>query len=90
VIGDPNAVAEPRLDNVHALVERLAEDYSLGHDVVVYEASPYPVADPVIERVALGDLPLTPLTPLSTLYVPPARVREFDRAVAVKLGFSTH
>jgi hypothetical protein len=90
VIGDPNAVAEPRLDNVHALVERLAEDYPLGHGVVVYEASPYPVADPVIEHVALGDLPEAPLTPLSTLYVPPARVREFDRAVAVKLGFSTH
>lgn len=90
VIGDPNAVAEPRLDNVHALVGRLAEDYPLKHGVVVYEASPYPVAEPVIEHVTLGSLPEAALTPLSTLYVPPATVREFDRAVAVKLGFSTH
>ena len=90
VIGDPNAVAEPRLDNVHLLVDRLAEHYPREHEVVVYEASPYPVAEAVIERVALGDLPDAALTPLSTLYVPPARVREFDHETAVRIGFSTH
>jgi uncharacterized protein YabN with tetrapyrrole methylase and pyrophosphatase domain len=90
VIGDPNAVAEPRLDNVHVLVERLAEVYPRDHEVVVYEASPYPIGEPVIERVPLGALTEAPLTPLSTLYVPPAAVREFDREMAVRLGFSTH
>jgi uncharacterized protein YabN with tetrapyrrole methylase and pyrophosphatase domain len=89
VIGDPNAVAEPRFDNVHVLVERLAETYRLDHEVIVYEASPYPTAKPVIERVSLAALPDAPLTPLSTLYVPPAMVREFDREMAVRLGFST-
>jgi uncharacterized protein YabN with tetrapyrrole methylase and pyrophosphatase domain len=90
VIGDPNAVAAPRYDNVHILVERLGEHYPHDHEVVVYEASPYPVADPVIEPVALGDLPGAALTPLSTLYVPPATVRAFDSATAVRLGFSAH
>jgi uncharacterized protein YabN with tetrapyrrole methylase and pyrophosphatase domain len=90
VIGDPNAVAEPRIDNVHVLVERLAQDYPREHEVVVYEASPYPIADAVIERVPLDGLPGVALTPLSTLYVPPATVRELDRETAVKLGFSTH
>lgn len=90
VIGDPNAVAEPRLDNVQMLVERLAEQYPRDHEVVVYEASPYPIADPVIERVPLEGLSDASLTPLSTLYVPPATVREFDREIAVKLGFWTH
>jgi len=89
VIGDPNAVAEPRLDNVHVLVERLAAAYPLDHEVIVYEASPYPIAEPVIERVPLASLPDAPLTPLSTLYVPPATVREVDRGMALRLGFST-
>jgi uncharacterized protein YabN with tetrapyrrole methylase and pyrophosphatase domain len=90
VIGDRTAVAELRLDNVHVLVERLAQHYPRDHEVVVYEASPYPIAEAVIERVPLGALPDAPLTPLSTLYVPPATVREFDREMAVRLGFSTH
>lgn len=90
VIGDPNAVAEPRLDNVPVLVERLVEVYPRDHEVVVYEASPYPIGEPVIERVPLSGLPKARLTPLSTLYVPPAVERAFDREMAVRLGFSTH
>lgn len=90
VIGDPNAVAEPRLDNVHVLVERLAAQYPRDHEVVVYEASPYPISEAVIERIPLEHLAEAALTPLSTLYVPPATVREFDAETAVRLGFSTH
>jgi uncharacterized protein YabN with tetrapyrrole methylase and pyrophosphatase domain len=90
VIGDLTALAQPRLDNVPVLVERLLEHYPSDHEVVVYEASPYPVADPVIERIRLGELPGAPLTPLSTLYVPPATVRASDAEMTVKLGFSTH
>ena len=90
VIGDLTALAEPRLDNVRVLVERLLEDYPGDHGVVVYEASPYPVAEPVIERVRLDELSRAPLTALSTLYVPPATERPSDAEMAVRLGFSTH
>jgi uncharacterized protein YabN with tetrapyrrole methylase and pyrophosphatase domain len=90
VIGDLTALAEPRLDNVRVLVERLLEDYPGDHGVVVYEASPYPVAEPVIERVRLDRVSHAPLTALSTLYVPPATERPSDAEMAVRLGFSTH
>ena len=90
VIGDRSAVAALRMDNVHVLVERLAEVYPRDHEVVVYEASPYPIGEPLIERVPLDALPKASLTPLSTLYVPPAAERAFDREMAVRLGFSTH
>jgi uncharacterized protein YabN with tetrapyrrole methylase and pyrophosphatase domain len=92
VIGDSTAVdaAALRLDNVPVLVDRLAESYPREHEVVVYEASPYPVAMPVIERVQLGALPDAPLTPLSTLYVPPATVRPLDPGIAARLGFATN
>jgi uncharacterized protein YabN with tetrapyrrole methylase and pyrophosphatase domain len=90
VVGDATAVAELRRDNVRVLVERLLEHYPADHEVVVYEASPYPVADAIVVRVALEYLADAPLTPLSTLYVPPASERGFDRETAARLGFSSH
>jgi uncharacterized protein YabN with tetrapyrrole methylase and pyrophosphatase domain len=90
VVGDPTAVAGFRLDNLRVLMERLLEHYPADHEVIVYEASPYPVVDAHVDRVPLGSLVEASLTPMSTLYVPPAREREFDHEMAVKLGFSTH
>lgn len=45
------------------------------HEVVVYEASPYPGVAPVIERIRLGDLAAAQLTQRSTVYVPPLAAR---------------
>ena len=92
VIGDATAVAASamRMDNVALLVERLLKDYPREHEVVVYEASPYPVALPLIERVRLDQLAAAKLTPLSTLYIPPASVRAFDPGVAARLGLVAH
>jgi uncharacterized protein YabN with tetrapyrrole methylase and pyrophosphatase domain len=88
VIGDLTAVSKPRLDNVHVLVERLREHYPPTHDVVVYEAPPFPVARPSVERVPLGKLAGARLTPLSTLFVPPASAPPVDTAMAARLGLS--
>jgi hypothetical protein len=60
---DPNVLA--------MLVERLAGPYGLDHEVILYQASPYPIGGPIIERVLLEDLPSVDVPPLSTLYVPP-------------------
>ena len=92
VIGDATAVdaSALRMDNVPVLVERLAQDYPRDHDVVVYEAAPYPLVDPLIEHLRLDDLPAATLSPLSTLYVPPATVRPFDPEMVARLGFATH
>jgi uncharacterized protein YabN with tetrapyrrole methylase and pyrophosphatase domain len=89
VIGDGNAVSHARMDAVPALVDRLAEHYSLDHEVIVYEASPYPLGGPVADRLPLRGLPEAVLTPLSTLYVPPAERPVVDVEMAVRLGLST-
>lgn len=89
VIGDPTAVTEPRLERLPLLVDRLLEDYPRAHEVVVYEASPYPIASPVIQRMPLHALASARITALSTLYVPPAGVKPVDEEVAARLGFST-
>lgn len=71
VVGDTTARATPRLDMLAPLVERLREHYPASHEVVLYEASPYPAVRPIVERVPLERLPEAAVTPLSTLYVPP-------------------
>ena len=55
------------------LADRLIESHGPDHEAVLYEASPFPVGPSLIEHVRLRDLAEAGVTPLSTLYVPPAR-----------------
>jgi uncharacterized protein YabN with tetrapyrrole methylase and pyrophosphatase domain len=72
--------AQPaRLD---VLVDYLRAYYGADHVVTLYEASPYPIAEPLIASMPLSELPDATPTPLSTLYVPPARERPIDPAMA--------
>jgi uncharacterized protein YabN with tetrapyrrole methylase and pyrophosphatase domain len=70
-IGEREYSATPGFGGLDALVARLRERYPADHEVVVYEASPYPVAGPIVTRTPLGQLRAEHVTPLSTLYVPP-------------------
>ena len=72
VVGERRAVVAPSRDGLASLTEALLEHYAPGHVVTVYEASPYAVAGPVVERLALRDLPQHDVSPLATLVVPPA------------------
>jgi uncharacterized protein YabN with tetrapyrrole methylase and pyrophosphatase domain len=71
VIGRTRASGTVNRDGLRILAERLAELYGHDHEVVVYEASPFPVGGPLIERVALDRLPTAGVTGLCSLYVPP-------------------
>ena len=53
------------------LVETLGEHYAASHPTVIYEASQFPICDPVIERVPLASIPRARVTHGSTLYLPP-------------------
>lgn len=71
---EPNAVAAgSHGGNLDVLAARLLELYPAGHEVVLYEASPFPAADALVERLPLGALAEARPTPQATLYVPPAR-----------------
>jgi uncharacterized protein YabN with tetrapyrrole methylase and pyrophosphatase domain len=54
-----------------ALVQALLSWYPATHELIVYEASPYPVVRPRADPILLGALEAATLTPRSTLYVPP-------------------
>lgn len=55
------------------LVDLLAEDYPLDHDVITYEAATLPIASPRRESIRLSDLAGADLKQQTTLVVPPAR-----------------
>jgi hypothetical protein len=63
--------------------------YPGGHEVIVYEASPYPlVADPFSLRLPFEELPDARVPLLATLVVPPAGKPRRDRALMERLGLS--
>ena len=89
VVGELGYATSPRRENVALVVDRLLRAYPRGHEVIVYEASPYPlVADPFVLRVALEQLPDAQLPLLATLVVPPARRPRRDRALMARLGLN--
>ena len=53
------------------LARALTARYHSRHSVVLYEASPFAIADSRIEHCAVRDLPTAPVRTSTTLYVPP-------------------
>jgi hypothetical protein len=66
-------------------VERLLELYPAEHEAIVYEASPYPVCAPVVQRLAVGSLDQVEVSPSATLVVPPRDEPEVDREMLERL-----
>ena len=71
------------------LVDYLRTWYDDEHAVTLYEASPYPFAEPLIDRLTLGGLVDVQPRPLATLYVPPATERPPDAEMAARLGITS-
>lgn len=74
VVGERRGVTEPRQEGLAQLTASLLEHYAPEHAVILYEASPYPVVDPLVQRLALGELPEQDVTGMATLVVPPGEV----------------
>ena len=87
-VGSDGASAEAQPTGLPVLVERLLELYPPGHEVVVYEASPYVGFDPVVRRVALAELSAEDVTAMATLYVPPLESADPDPTVLARLGLA--
>lgn len=71
---------------LRVLCEYLLRHYPGDHQVVVYEASPYPIHGPSIERLPLEALGDSSVTILSTLFVPPLPQRAPDPEILTRLG----
>jgi precorrin-6B methylase 1 len=86
VIGQPAHLERPDWSGLPMLVECLLTFYPPEHEVIAYEASPFPIVGPVIVRVALSALADANLTAGMTLVVPPASEREIDPTMLDRLG----
>jgi uncharacterized protein YabN with tetrapyrrole methylase and pyrophosphatase domain len=76
-------------NGLNTLIEVLAECYDVSHEVILYQASQYPVCEPIIKRVQLSKLPEAGVTGISTLYVPPKDARPpADLAMQERLGIA--
>jgi uncharacterized protein YabN with tetrapyrrole methylase and pyrophosphatase domain len=85
-VGSVVAAAYAQPSGLTVLVETLLEHYPPEHEVVVYEASPYPGFDPLVRPVRLSELSAEDVTALSTLYVPPRGPPSLDFTMLDRLG----
>jgi hypothetical protein len=67
------------------LVDVLARDYPLEHEVIIYRAATLPIQSPQIERVVLGSLPHVAIGMPDTVVLPPARAMEPNPAIGARL-----
>jgi uncharacterized protein YabN with tetrapyrrole methylase and pyrophosphatase domain len=71
------------------LRQYLSEWYEEDHEVTLYEASPYPLAEPAVRSFALRELPASEPAALATLYVPPVGERAPDPDMIARLTSAT-
>ena len=68
------------------LVDLLALDYPLDHEVIIYRAATLPIEKPRIRRIVLRDLPSTNLTAEVTIILPPAAPMKPNLAIRARLA----
>jgi hypothetical protein len=72
-------------NGLQILTDRLLSFYSAEHQVAVYEAATLPVCDAVVRKTRLSSLPDCPVSPISTLFIPPARESKLDPEMLAQL-----
>jgi hypothetical protein len=85
-----NARYSPAPDRAHLplLIGYLRRFYPADHTIVLYEASPYPVAPHAAVHVPLGDVSPEHVRPMTTMYVPPATAPRPDLEMLERLGLA--
>jgi uncharacterized protein YabN with tetrapyrrole methylase and pyrophosphatase domain len=68
------------------LVDVLARDYPLDHEVIVYRAVTLPIHKPRIERLPLGELAKADIELQDTVVIPPAAALEPDPETRARLA----
>jgi precorrin-6B methylase 1 len=68
------------------LVDVLAEDYPLDHEIIIYRAATLPIQQPRIRRVALRDLPHVDVPTEETVVIPPAMGLEPNLLIQERLA----
>ncbi|MBB5358146.1 hypothetical protein HDE76_001352 [Rhodanobacter sp. ANJX3] len=68
------------------LVDVLARDYPLEHEVIIYRAATLPIQPPRIEKVALRTLPQADIDVPDTIVIPPCLAMQPDMGIRARLA----
>jgi uncharacterized protein YabN with tetrapyrrole methylase and pyrophosphatase domain len=68
------------------LVDVLARDYSLDHEITLYRVATLPIHKAKIERIALRHLPQADIDMHATVVIPPMSALQPDRAIRERLA----
>jgi hypothetical protein len=68
------------------LVDVLAHDYPLDHELIIYRGATLPIQQPRVRRVRLKDLPATEVTAEETVILPPARALRPNKVAREQLA----
>lgn len=71
---------------LQVLVDKLARDYPLNHEVILYEAATNPLEKTRMDKILLRDLPTASLQQITTLVVPAAHPLKRDQAIMDQLN----
>ena len=72
-------------EGLELLIEALARRYPLEHPAIVYEASHYPICEPLVQHTTIGQIAACRVTTHSTLWVPPLAKPAADAAMLARL-----
>jgi uncharacterized protein YabN with tetrapyrrole methylase and pyrophosphatase domain len=78
LVGEWHFDSKPTMRGLPLLVERLLELYPAEHETILYEASPYPTAEPIVERMPLRAVGDADVSPVVTMVLPPREEPAFD------------
>lgn len=68
------------------LVDVLAKDYPLDHEIIIYRAVTLPIQKPRIRRIALRDLPFVDVPTEETVVIPPAAGLKPNHEIRARLA----
>jgi uncharacterized protein YabN with tetrapyrrole methylase and pyrophosphatase domain len=85
-VGDPTFHTEINKRGLGVLIDMLRREYGAQHEVVLYEAAQYALANPVIKRVPLVRVPDSVVTLGTTLFVPPKVRHRLNTGMVNRLG----
>ena len=71
---------------IQVLVDKLARDYPLDHEVILYEAATHPMEKTRIDTIRLRDLPTAHMVGATTLVIPAAYPLKRDEAIIALLN----
>ena len=90
VLGDTTYKTQRyEIKGMSQLLTKLYQSYSPSHDVYIYEAPIFPGVEAVIRKIPLYALPTSPVSAISTLYIPPFAPPQVDMATVHMLGLGT-